>query len=166
MLQFKVKLTSWTYRFIIAIGFHRNTKYLFEPDLHVQRGFWPAAPGPYCTDQPSFLWEVHLEALMRGVYVQTGMQRGAGRFGFDWSWEPVVTKEAKPWPPEDVQRWRRWHVCNVLVAVVLLLPIGCYRRLPFDLLGSRDHVKKKTKVICRELSKSWKSFSRGVTLLG
>lgn len=34
---------------------------------------------------------------------------------------------------------------DVLVAVVLLLLIGCYRRLPFDLLGSRGHVKKKEK---------------------
>lgn len=67
------------------------------------------------------------------------------RFDVDWSREHLVTKEAKPWAPEDVQRWRRWHVYDVLVAVVLLLPIGCYRRLPSDLLGSSDHVKKRKK---------------------
>lgn len=140
------------------------TKHLFDPDLHVQRGFWPAAPGPYCTDRPSFLFlsEVHLEAFMRGVYV-TNVQsypeecRGELRcFGVDWSWEHLVTKEAKPWAPEDVQRW---HVCDVLVAVELLLLIGCYRRLPFDLLGSRGHVKKKRpKPFSENSAKSWNHF--------
>lgn len=76
--------------------------------------------------------------------------------GDDWSWERLVTKEAKPWAPEDVQRWRRWHVCD-LVAVVLLLLIGCYRRLPFDLLGSRDQ-KKRPKSFSENSAKAGNHF--------
>lgn len=139
------------------------------------RGFWPAAPGPYCTDQPSFLSEVHLEALMRGEVYVTNVQSYTEDyreelwcFGVDCSWEQLVTKEAKTWAPEDVQRWRWWRVCGVLerwcsffwLAVTGDSPLTC------EEAETTLKKKKKTKVIFRELSKSRKSFSRGVTLLG
>lgn len=44
--------------------FHKDMEHSFDPDLNVHRGLGRAASGSHCTDRPSDLSEVHLEAFM------------------------------------------------------------------------------------------------------